>query len=184
MKYSLVLIAFMGCSLDDYTPQEREAKSAFETWRAAMLNGDFETAYSLMSRTYQSYWIYRIFLIEDSAKLESWRDRLPRQAREDFAVWFEFHARRQSQRPEIPLVESVTETGWVWNVLEEDYRKKKDAIRVQFEKYQVSGVAVLGSEATVTVRNLEGTTELFVMISEMGRWKIDGHVPPQQVIPR
>jgi len=159
-------------------------RDSFESWRQAIVRGDFQTMYGQMSPTFRSHWIFLIFLPdpktgEYSDLAKEYYKKLGDGQVKEFEAWLTHSknayplTRRVSE-----LSDTILSSAWTFELLERYFRLVHPHIKVEFGAMEISE----GGEPdtaenlfTLIVRNIRGSTELYELVLLEGKWKVHYH---------
>lgn len=179
MAASLAAAALAGCAGTSGPIR------AFENWRQAILDEDFETFYRLMSPTLKSDWVFRIFKpVDERGALaplaQKYARRLDRELLPDFEIWLGHNKRDYDISLLItPMPENLLESAWTRAIIREDFFDKIRHLKLEFSMVRVTtggeDLQQEDNQVTLIVRNRSGASEFYVMAHEDGRWRVHYH---------
>lgn len=180
MRRSVVL-ALLATSCAG-NPQQEAARGAFEQWRQALLAGDAEKTFQMMSTGLRAQWLFDSLSAEDREARE-WRRALAGSARTDLDLWIEFNRSHPNQRV-VALPPTVSAHPSLTELYRRYFLQELATWRQRYSAIQVAEVWTDSTGASIAVKNTQGTTEMFQFIPESDGWKLDHYKSSIRHLPR
>ena len=158
------------------------AREAFEQWRQALLTGDAEKTFQMMSTGLKAQWLFESLKAEDPEARE-WRRVLAGSSRTDLDLWLEFNRSHPNQRA-VGLPATVSGHPSLQELYRRYFTQELAIWRQRYSAIKVSEVWTDASGASIAVRNTQGTTEMFQFVPEPDGWKLDHHKGALLHLPR
>jgi hypothetical protein len=184
-KFAFVaLLASVGCEdlPPDRTAEHADVRRSFEAWAKTLVKGEFPAAWAGMTTGYKSQWLFDL-LVAGDATAHAWRRSLTGETRTTVDLWYNFHKDKNVARvPALPveLIDSPTVVG-IWKTVCEEAAPE---LKSQMAKLEIVEIYSDGAGATVTVRNIRTTTEMYEMVPGRGGWLINHYVGSRRQVPR
>jgi hypothetical protein len=169
----LWLAVLLSASCAGEGTMQENVREAFEEWRAALLAGDAEKTYEMMSEGLKAGWLFERLTSEDRESVE-FRRALTGAPRTDLDLWLEYNRKNPSQRAAV-LPPSVSAHPNLRELYRRYFMQELASVRQQFSGLRVAEVYADQTGASIAVKTPDGTTDLFQMVSEGAGWKIDLH---------
>lgn len=154
--------------------QEEDARDAFRHWQDLIIAGKMAESVQMMTWSYKSQWLYDRLTEGDPLALQ-WRVKLQGNARTDLDLWIPQAATNTS----LGRVRTLPPTVQADATLDPLFiRYLEDAaldLRYEFRKVEIVSVSVDRRGVSVQVRNSRGEPEMYAMVIDGGRWKLDHH---------
>lgn len=178
---ALALALLAGCAATDPEPN-----LVFRKFRSAVIDGDFESVYALMSPTFKSHWVFLIYRPQprtdgklDLARIaKEFYARLPEELVPEFESWLRTNALYYDERHNVsPLPEPLLQSPWVHDLLKLWFQRAHPMLKHEFTVMEVANRAVPDEgRATVLIKNIRGEQEAYELIFQEHRgWKINYH---------
>ncbi len=171
---ALLFVLTASCGGDTKDPSVAAVK-AFENWVKAFVAGDGDTVFDGMSDGLKSGWVFD--RLEDAdPEARRWRGELTGPARTDLDLWLGLAKKRNDGRkdnlpPRVLAHPSLRE-------LFKTYFVNEGRLRSQMSRLAIGQAFADDSGVTVAVKNGQGSTELYGLVVEGDRWKVDAHREP------
>jgi hypothetical protein len=176
LLFVLTLSIIFGCTFS--TREERLVEKTFKTWKDAIVKGDFNTVFNLMSNIYKSSWLFLVFSDLKSNMAKKWYVRLPENLVSDFDTWLKnYRANRELYSTRTCLPTSILGSKWLFNLLKEQFDLSKSLLKREFSTIKIISIACEAKEASIVVKSLDQQIQIYTAILEEGTWKIDGFIP-------
>ena len=169
-KICLAVVMTASCASSS---MQDTARDAFEEWREALLAGDAEKTYEMMSEGLKAQWLFDRLTSEDFESIE-FRRGMTGPARTDLDLWLEYNRKNQAQRA-VHLPVSVSTHRSLRELYRRYFMQELATVRLQFSNLRVAEVYADQTGASVAVKTPEGSTDLFQLVTEGAGWKIDLH---------
>jgi len=163
-------------------PLQDQAREAFEQWRQALLAGDAERTFDMMSSGLKSQWLFDRLSAEDPEAME-FRRALAGTPRTDLDLWLEFNRKNPAPRAEV-LPATVAGHASFRELYRRYFMQSLARVRQEFSTIRVSEVYPDGTGATVSVRNSQGNTEFYELVAEGDGLKINHYRGTVRHLPR
>ncbi len=163
-------------------PQHDSVRRAFQEWREALVAGDAEKTFQMMSQGLKAQWLFDRLNAADFESRE-WRRTLTGVPRTDLDLWYEFNRSRPSPRV-AGLPVTVAQHPSFQDLYRRYFMAELAAVRQGYSTIQLAEVYVDSTGATVTMRSPSGSTNMLELIPEGDGWKINHLSRPIQHLPR
>ena len=180
----LALLAVAGCEdlPPDRSAEHGDVRRAFDAWTRSLAKGDAPTAWAGMTVGYKSQWLFDLLKDGDSAA-HAWRRGLTGETRTTVDLWYNFHKEKNIARvPGMdPLIIETPSVVAIWKGVCDEAGQ---ALKAEMSRLEVVDVYSDGAGATVTVRNIRGTTEMYELVPGRSTWLVNHWVAPRRQVPR
>jgi hypothetical protein len=159
-----------------------ELRTAFETFQKAVVQGDFNTFYDMLSTSMKSRSILSIFTPDAGPNGPVYLDiayaafrRLPENLRADFEYWL--RANRTNVDPGggpiAPLPSEILAHAWVREALKAHFDLVQPHFRHEMAASEFREGYRDGQSATIMVKNIRQESEAWEAVLEERAWKIN-----------
>jgi hypothetical protein len=175
-KFAALLLLAASCAAEK--PKDSQiARKAFEDWAKSAVSGDAEKTLAGFSDARKSEWLFDRF-VENHLIVRKWRGELTGEARTHLDLWLGVSKRNGNGR-DAPLQPIVLDHPSFAPMFREFFLLTAQGIKDSLSKLEIAQVYGDDSGVTVAVRAGPGApTELYGLIFESGRWKIDTYRQP------
>lgn len=180
----LALLSVAGCEdlPPDRSAEHADVRRSFDGWTRSLAKGDAPAAWAGMTIGYKSQWLFDLLKDGDGAA-HAWRRGLTGETRTTVDLWYNFHKDKNVSRVP-PLAPELIESPSVVAIWKGVCDEAGPALKAEMSRLEVVDVYSDGAGATVTVRNLRGTTEMYELVPGRSTWLVNHWVAPRRQVPR
>jgi hypothetical protein len=190
LAVSVILVLTAGCGMASATTTA--PIDAFENWRSAIIDGDFDETFELMSPSLKSHWIFLIYTPTQTREglkyhelAKEFTGKLTDEQMEEFMAWLRQNRMEYATTQQVtPLPDTILDEKWTEDLLRRWFELSHRHLKHEFKGLKLKTEAAQTTEdnlVTLIVQNLRGKQEFYVMILDDDGWKVNYHRsgPPQ-----